>query len=192
MIVIQKDGCYVKVHKGTPMLTTTLGKATKFADDFEAEKYITNQIKKSQRELYNVIHINSKESSKISVSNTQISNNNKSTTISLLEDIKSKVEQKLGSQKNNYCQQLKYYDDAILDIRHYIRDENTKLNACQAAKLLYKLQQTERKRAEVKCELQRIGQVLDSISHAIDSANDFEYAPYKPRVIDDMGEFLKT
>ena len=90
-----------------------------------------------------------------------------------------------------YKDKLQYYDDVILDIRHYIRDENTRLNACQAANVLYRLQRIERKRTEVKCELQRIQKVFDVINTAISQANDFSYVPYKPRVIENMEEFMK-
>ena len=90
-----------------------------------------------------------------------------------------------------YKDKLQYYDDVILDIRHYIRDENTRLNACQAANVLYRLQRIERKRAEVKCELQRINQVFDVIDTAISKADDFSYVSYKPRVIENMDEFME-
>lgn len=63
-------------------------------------------------------------------------------------------------------------------------------HACQAVNVLYRLQRIERKRVEVKRELQRIDYVFSTISSAISNADKFHYEPYKPRVIQDMEEFL--
>ena len=57
LYVIQKvgqdnqDNLYVKVERGIPVIVTDVNKATQFSKN-EAEKYIINQIRKSQRELY--------------------------------------------------------------------------------------------------------------------------------------------
>ena len=67
MYVIQKvgqDNLYIKVERGIPVIVTDINKATQFSKN-EAEKYINNQIRKSQRELYYV----SKSKTTISIQN---------------------------------------------------------------------------------------------------------------------------
>ena len=54
LYVIQKsDNQYVWVQNNVPTIVTDLRKATVFQKN-EAERYINNQVKKSQRELYTV------------------------------------------------------------------------------------------------------------------------------------------
>lgn len=149
MCVIQKvgqDNLYVKVERGTPVIVTDINKATQFCKN-KAEKYINNQIKKSQRELYCVVEHKSKTT--ISKQNIPENNTIKIQVVLELKSIKSDIVRKFSGQKDKCVEKLQYYDGVILDIRHYIRDENTRLNACQAAKILYKLQQVERSRADV-------------------------------------------
>lgn len=189
MYVIQKvgqDNLYVKVERGIPVIVTDINKATQFSKN-EAEKYINNQIRKSQRELYYV----SESKTTILKQNNSENNTIKNQVVSELKSIKSDIVRKFSKQKDKCIEKLQYYDGAILDIRHYIRDKSTRLNACQAAKVLYKLQQIERSRADVKREIARINLIQDTIDSTINNADNFEYAPYKPRVIEDMDKFLK-
>ena len=188
MYIIKKGDYYVRVVNSVPTIVTTLDKATTFKAG-EAEKYIKNQVKKSDRILYNIEAVSiPKKQPKIS--DPPELEFKKTSVISELKKIKDSMG-KLYDRQHMYMDKLQYYDDIILDIRHYIRDENTRLNACQAANVLYRLQRIERKRAEVKCELKRIYQVFDSIDNAISVANEFHYTPYKPRVIEDMDEFMR-
>ena len=191
LYVIQKvgqDNLYVKVERGIPVIVTDINKATQFSKN-EAEKYINNQIRKSQRELYYVSECKSKTI--MSTQNNSENNAIKNQVVSELKSIKSDIVRKFSKQKDKCIEKLQYYDGVILDIRHYIRNENTRLNACQAAKVLYKLQQIERSRADVKREIARINLIQDTIDSTINNADNFEYAPYKPRVIEDMDNFLK-
>lgn len=187
--VIKKSDYYVKAVGNSPVLVSTLDKATLFKVG-EAEKYIKNRIRKNVRNEYQIVQTEIQDvPSKISdIPKPEFQ---KSSVTSELKDVKESVYKKLSDRQNMYKDKLQYYDDVILDIRHYIRDENTRLNACQAANVLYRLQRIERKRAEVKCELQRINQVFDAINTAISKADDFSYVPYKPRVIENMDEFMK-
>lgn len=180
MYIIQKvgqDNLYVKVERGVPVIVTDINKATQFSKN-EAEKYINNQIRKSQRELYYVSE--SKSKTTILIQNNSENNAIKNQVVTELKSIKSDIVRKFSKQKDKCIEKLQYYDGVILDIRHYIRDENTRLNACQAAKVLYKLQQIERSRADVKREIARINLIQDTIDTTINNADNFEYAPYKP------------
>ena len=180
LYVIQKsNNQFVRVQNNVPTIVTDVRKATVFQMN-EAEKYINNQIKKSQRSLYTVQKI-----SPLSPIDTY-----KTDTLYELNSIKETVQRKFSDRKNKYMEKLQYYDGIILDIRHYIRNEDTRLNACQAAKVLYKLQQIERSRADVKRELNRIELINRSVENAISDADKFEYNEYKPRSIKNMDEFI--
>ena len=78
-----------------------------------------------------------------------------------------------------YTTELKKYDGMILDIRHYLRDEHTKLNACQGYKVASVLQELERGRADCKKELQRFVMLKSSIIKACSDSKAFEYDEYK-------------
>ena len=183
LYVIQKadkPNHYIRVVNNVPSVVTDIRKATVFQRN-EAEKYINNQIKKSQRSLYTVQKI-----SPLSPIDTY-----KTDTLYELNSIKETVQRRFSDRRNKYVEKLQYYDGVILDLRHYIRDNNTRLNACQAAKILFKLQKIERNRADIKREIQRIDLINNSVENAITEADKFEYEEYKPRCIKDMDEFLK-
>ena len=181
MYVIQKsNNQFVRVQNNIPTIVTDVRKATVFQRN-EAEKYINNQIKKSQRSLYTVQKIT--PPSPIDTYKTD--------TLYELNSIKETVQRKFSDRRSKYVEKLQYYDGVILDLRHYIRDNNTRLNACQAAKILFKLQKIERNRADIKREIQRIDLINNSVENAITEADKFEYEEYKPRCIKDMDEFLK-
>ena len=149
LYVIQKadkPNHYIRVVNNVPSVVTDVRKATVFQRN-EAEKYINNQVKKSQRSLYTVQKI-----SPLSPVDTY----KKTDTISELNEIKVAVQNKFSDRKRKLTEKIQYCDGVILDIRHYIRDNNTRLDACRAAKTLYKLQKIERDRADIKRELQRI------------------------------------
>lgn len=188
LYVIKKDKYYVRVENNKPTLVSTVDKATTFKAG-EADKYIKNQVKKNLRSQYIIETVEIKSKHKINdIPKPEFV---KTDVLSSLKEVRKSIINQLSDKQHEYLDKLQYYDDVILDIRHYIRDESTRLNACQAANVLYRLQRIERKRAEVKCELNRIYQVFDSINNAIQVANEFNYVPYKPRVIDDMDEFMR-
>ena len=149
--VIKKSDYYVKAVGNSPVLVSTLDKATLFKVG-EAEKYIKNRIRKNVRNEYQIVQTEIQDvPSKISdIPKPEFK---KSSVTSELKDIKESVHKKLSDRQNMYKDKLQYYDDVILDIRHYIRDENTRLNACQAANVLYRLQRIERKRTEANCNV---------------------------------------
>ncbi len=81
-------------------------------------------------------------------------------------------------------------DMKILDIRHYIRDNNHKLNAIQMQRLGYYLQELERERYEYKSKriiasmfAHDIGALKDKTS--IIKMNDVLNSKYRPKVLDD-------
>ena len=81
-------------------------------------------------------------------------------------------------------------DMKILDVRHYIRDNNHRLNAIQMQRLGYYLQELERKRYGYKSG-RLIAEMFASNVEAlkdksyIDKMNDVVSSRYRPRVLDD-------
>ena len=78
----------------------------------------------------------------------------------------------------------------ILDIRHWLRDENTKLNVCQGYQVVKRLQDIERERAACKKELQRVTMLRDAVKKACRESVSFEYNEYKNREIEDVRAFI--
>lgn len=110
--------------------------------------------------------------------------------ISFLETVQKAIGTYLSPDIDKYRTELKQYDDIILDIRHYIRDENFTPNACVGYKIFKRLQETERKRVKCKKELQRLVKLQSSIQKAITESENFEYEPYKNRIVENMPEFI--
>ena len=95
------------------------------------------------------------------------------------------------SQLKDYVRNMNFleqeYNKKILDIRHYIRDKNVKLNAVQMQRIGYFLQQTERERYECKSnriiaeifmsDLKR----LENINY-IDVVKNVKESEYKPEI----------
>ncbi len=82
-------------------------------------------------------------------------------------------------------------DMKILDIRHYIRDNNHKLNAIQMQRLGYYLQELEKERYEYKSKRLIASMFANDITALKDTSsvskmNDVLTSKYRPRVLDDM------
>ena len=100
------------------------------------------------------------------------------------------VDTYLTPEIEKYSKELSRYDKQIQDIRHFIRDESTKLNAYQGYQVFAKMQELERKRVSVKKELQRYAYLRARINKAVRYFEDFEYEEYKNREIEDVRAFL--
>ena len=189
--VVRKDDYYVKVVNNNPVTVSSIKQATPFESVKEAQTYINKQIRKSIRNQYRAEPVAKQPEKNMMYEGANIEVK-KTNVVSALQQVRSKMIGEMKDLQHDYIDKLQYYENVILDIRHYIRDYNTNLDTQQAANILYRLQRIERKRAEVKRELRRISNIFDSIDDAIKVADDYEYEPYKPRVIDDMGVFLES
>ena len=96
----------------------------------------------------------------------------------------------LTPEIEKHLQKLQEYDGMILDIRHWLRDENTKLNVCQGYKAVKRLQDIERARAACKKELQRVLLLRKAVNRACQDSVNFEYDEYKKRQIQDVRAFI--
>ena len=191
MFVIKKAGYddrYIMVQKNMPIVVTDINKATCFSKT-EAEKYLLTRVRKNTRKEFEIVECAVDKNATQRKENS-VSDAIKADTIEELKTVKHSVDQIFSTKRNKLSENLKYYDDVILDIRHYIRDEETKLNACQAAKVLYKLQTIERKRSEIKKELQRVDGILRGFGCLVKDTENFAYDKYKPRVVQNIKEYL--
>lgn len=177
--ILKKNNYYVKVCNNKPTLISNVTQATKYLTSAQAENFIKNNIKGSDKVNYIV--------SKLETQSNETKDN------SVLDDLKSMTKQfatKYSSKKAELSSIIQKCDKIILDIRHFARDNSTRLNACQAAKTFYKQQQIERERLEAKTELSRILEVERQINKAISVADKFEFGDYKPREIKDMSRYI--
>ncbi len=81
-------------------------------------------------------------------------------------------------------------DMKILDVRHYIRDNNHRLSAIQMQRLGYYLQDLEKERYEYKSKRLIAGMFASNIEALknkdnIDKMNDVLTSKYRPKVLDD-------
>ena len=81
-------------------------------------------------------------------------------------------------------------DLKILDVRHYIRDNNHKLSAIQMQRLGYYLQDLEKERYDYKSKRIIASMFANSIDtlknkNSIDKMNDVVTSKYRPKVLDD-------
>ena len=96
----------------------------------------------------------------------------------------------LDPEIEKYSQELQKYDGMILDIRHWLRNENTKLNVCQGYQVVKKIQDIERARETCKKELQRVTALRNAVRKACQESVSFEYEDYKNRQIEDVRAFI--
>lgn len=81
-------------------------------------------------------------------------------------------------------------DMKILDVRHYIRDNNHRLSAIQMQRLGYYLQDLEKERYNYKSKRLIASMFANSIDalkdkNSIDKMNDVVTSKYRPKVLDD-------
>ncbi len=81
-------------------------------------------------------------------------------------------------------------DMKILDVRHYIRDNNHRLSAIQMQRLGYYLQDLEKERYDYKSKRLIASMFANSIEalkdkNNIDKMNDVVTSKYRPKVLDD-------
>ena len=91
---------------------------------------------------------------------------------------------------NNMAEKESVTDMKILDIRHYIRNNNHKLNAIQMQRLGYYLQELEKERYSYKSNRLIASMFSNNLSALKDKSNiskmrEVVSSQYKPRVLDD-------
>lgn len=161
-----------------------------FPSEREADDFIRKTFSKKVRKKYRVIKC---DNDFIPELKTYQSSNDKEVNDKFVKSIQAFdeiINTYLNPEIEKYTKQLREYDYMILDIRHWLRDEKTKLNACQGYQAMKKLQDIERERVACKKELQRVAILRGDIRKACNQAENFEYEEYKYRQIENMEEFL--
>lgn len=187
-LIKDKSGRYLKTTVDKTTFTTNEVMADTFNSQREATDYIHKRFPKRRRRLYKIVFINDV----IDLTPDTNIQSNINYFDKSQQQIDKLIQVSINPEIEKYRVQLIKYDDMILDIRHYIRDETTKANACWGYKIFKALQDIERKRAECKKELQRIVMLKNKLEKALIDTKDFDYEPYKYREIQDINEYINN
>ena len=185
------DGFYVKRIDTGGYSLVTVDQATTFKDG-KARVFLNTAIPFKQRKDYEIIQCGR------DVTPTKETSVEKSQSKQEIEDttkVAYTVQQYATSQfaklKQDLEKQLNYCDSAIIDVLHFLGDENCRLNAVQLCKVAQKLQELERGHTAAKKELQRIDSIMETVGSIKEKASKFEYAPYKPKVLHNIKELIE-
>ena len=174
--------------------TTNESLAEHFPSEREAADFLRKTFSKKQRKIYKVVQDINKPLSdfitKHQLIQSDVLNQDYDKYSDTIIGFGNFVDTYLTPEIEKYSKELSRYDKQIQDIRHFIRDENTKLNAYQGYQVFAKMQELERKRVSVKKELQRYAYLRARINKAVRYFEDFEYEEYKNREIEDVRAFL--
>lgn len=190
--ITNSNGQYLKISlEGKVQFTNNESLAEHFNSEREATDFIRKTFKKKTRRNYRAVNCDVGFVSDLSKA-YQLVEKEKSADryAKSIEGFERVIGTYLDPEIEKYTQELQKYDGIILDIRHWLRDENTKLNACQGYQVMKKLQDIERKRVECKKELQRVAILRGNIRKACNKAENFEYEEYKYRQIEDVSVFI--
>ena len=198
-LIKDSSGKYVKTTVDKLLFTTNATMADTFRSQREAADYIRKRFSKKRRRFYKTVYINDVVEPLSSAKTSIKTNKDISTEINKIDwfgksqkQINIIVQQQLNPLIEQYRSELMQYDDVILDLRHYIRDETTKANACWGYMIFKAMQDAERKRADCKKELQRILLLKTNLEKSLISTQEFEYEPYKYRVIQDIEQYIRN
>lgn len=194
-LITNKNGKYLKETLDSISFVSNVIIAEKFNSQREASDYIINHFPKKKRRYYRISFVSDIDDNfTASTSNTPENpaepQPQAAKCLSFTETIQQAINTYLSPDIDKYKAELKQYDDMILDIRHYIRDENMNANACMGYKIFKRLQIVERKRVVCKKELQRLLKLQTGIQNSITESENFEYEPYRNRIVTNMLEFI--
>lgn len=196
-LITNKNGKYLKETLDNIAFVSNAIIAEKFNSQREASNYIIKHFPKKKRRYYRISFVSDVgDDFTISTSHTPenivADKENTTNSLSFSETIQQAINTFLSPDIDKYKAELKQYDDMILDIRHYIRDENMNANACMGYKIFKRLQIVERKRVVCKKELQRLLKLQTGIQNSITESENFEYEPYRNRIVTDMIGFIEN
>lgn len=196
-LITNKNGKYLKETLDNITFVSNAIIAEKFNSQREASNYIIKHFPKKKRRYYRISFVSDVgDDFTISTSHTPenivADKENTTNSLSFSETIQQAINTFLSPDIDKYKAELKQYDDIILDIRHYIRDENMNANACMGYKIFKRLQIVERKRVVCKKELQRLLKLQTGIQNSITESENFEYEPYRNRIVTDMIGFIEN
>lgn len=192
-VIIDQHGRYLDGNSSNALFVRNANNAHKFPSEREAQDCIRKIFAKKKRRNYKVRQYFEPQATVVQ-KQKDLSKTTESPSSAICVDygkvITETITKSLEPMIDYYRNQLSTYDKMLSDVRHYIRDENTNLNACMGYKAFRAMQDLERKRADVKRELRRITILRQSVEKAVEEAKDFKYEPYQNRVIEDVAEFI--
>ena len=183
------EGYYIKRTNTNGYSLVKINEATKF-NDGQARVFLNTVIPFDQRKHYEIIQCDrSVVPEKPNVTKIQDKQEAKDTA-KIAYTIQQYAVSQFTELKSELESQLNYYDNAIIDILHFIGDENCRLNAVQLCKVAQKLQEFERGHTKTKKELRRIESIMDKVNSIKNDASNFNYMPYKPRVLHSIDDII--
>ena len=114
--------------------------ADMFPSEREANDYIRKTFGKKARKKYRAVRSDNDASPELISFNQTISEESTEKYKLGIAGFDEAIQTHLDPEIEKYIQKLQEYDGMILDIRHWLRDENTKLNVCQGYQVVKRLQ----------------------------------------------------
>jgi len=161
-----------------------------FPSEREANDFIRKMFSRKARKKYRAVKSENDSELELVPLKPDVAKESTVNLKSSIDSFNETIHTHLDPEIESYSKKLQEYDGMILDIRHWLRDENTKLNVCQGYQVVKKLQDIERARAACKKELQRVSALRNNVRKACQESVSFEYEDYKNRQIDDVRTFI--
>ena len=161
-----------------------------FPSEREANDFIRKMFSRKARKKYRAVKSENDSELELVPLKPDVAKESTVNLKSSIDSFNETIHTHLDPEIESYSKKLQEYDGMILDIRHWLRDENTKLNVCQGYQVVKKLQDIERARAACKKELQRVSALRNNVRKACQQSVSFEYEDYKNRQIDDVRTFI--
>ena len=161
-----------------------------FPSEREANDFIRKMFSKKARKKYRAVKSENDSELELVPLKPEVAKESTVNLKSSIDSFNETIHTHLDPEIESYSKKLQEYDGMILDIRHWLRHENTKLNVCQDYQVVKKLQDIERAREACKKELQRVSALRNNVRKACQESVSFEYEDYKNRQIDDVRTFI--
>ena len=161
-----------------------------FPSEREANDFIRKMFSKKARKKYRAVKSENDFELELVPLKPDVAKESTVNLKSSIDSFNETIHTHLDPEIESYSKKLQEYDGMILDIRHWLRNENTKLNVCQGYQVVKKLQDIERAREACKKELQRVSALRNTVRKACQESVSFEYEDYKNRQIDDVRTFI--
>ena len=117
-----------------------------FPSEREANDFIRKMFSKKARKKYRAVKSENDTAAELIPLKPSSAEESTVKLKSSINSFDETIHAHLDPEIEKYSQELQKYDGMILDIRHWLRHENTKLNVCQGYQVVKKLQDIERAR----------------------------------------------
>lgn len=121
-----------------------------FPSEREANDFIRKMFSKKARKKYRAVKSENDTAAELIPLKPSSAEESTANLKSSIDSFDETIHTQLDPEIEKYSQELQKYDGMILDIRHWLRNENTKLNVCQGYQVVKKIQDIERVRETCK------------------------------------------